>query len=70
MIFTRGALCSRKAKHELPRCIYDFFHDPRILIEKEPKICKLFLTVKLSLSVMLTVKNNLKTSGFFPKFVK
>jgi hypothetical protein len=59
MIFTRGAVQSTEGKNNLlPRCVYYFFHDPTILSEKKPKICKLSLTVKLSLSVMLTVKNN------------
>jgi hypothetical protein len=42
--------------------MYYLLHDPTILIEK---VCKLFLTVKFSFSVMLTVENNFKTFGFF-----
>jgi hypothetical protein len=64
MIFTRGAVCSPRVlqstegeNHSLPRSMYYFLHDPTILIEKS-RICKLSLTVKLNLSVMLTVKNN------------
>jgi hypothetical protein len=65
MIFIRGAVCSptvlqstESKNHSLRRSIYYFLHDSPILIEKKPKICKLSLTVKLKLIVMLTVKNN------------
>jgi hypothetical protein len=63
--FTRGAVCSSRVlqrtegkNHSFLRFIYYFLHVPTILIEKKPKICILFLIVRLSLSVMLTVKNN------------
>jgi hypothetical protein len=63
--FYPSAVCSARVlqitegkNHSLPRSIYYFLQDPMIFIEKKPKICKLSLTVKLSLSVMWTVKNN------------
>jgi hypothetical protein len=72
MIFARGGVCSPRVlqsteckNHSLPRSIYYFFARLNDFnIKKKPKICKLSLTVKLNLSVMLgREKHSLNTSG-------
>jgi hypothetical protein len=70
MIFTRGAVCSPRFYKALKVKIihsggaYTIFARLSDFNRKKPKVCKLSLTIKLNLSVILTVKNYFETFYF------